>query len=281
MRIGTEIKDQMKITALYTAFERLCEPEYYFKGETHNFWEIVILTDGCLGAAANGEVFSLKKGQAIIHAPMELHRVWVEGNEPAKFIIFTFESDHMPDCSAKVFQISNPDFPKEILNDIKNSFELYDISVLGIKDGFELPASVSIKKLELLILDTISTNVNASTRHKPKQAKSFEAVAKLLEANINKPLSVPEIARMSNMSESNLQKTVMRYTGMGVMHYFNRLKMTSAISMIQIGKSIKEVSETFGFADPNYFSTVFKRTIGSSPSSWKQNNADSYSDLST
>ena len=44
--------------------------------------------------------------------------------------------------------------------------------------------------------------------------------------------------------------------------------MDSAISMLRKGLSVKEISQRLGYTDSNYFSTVFKRVIGVSPTSY-------------
>ena len=77
---------------------------------------------------------------------------------------------------------------------------------------------------------------------------------------------VDEIAALCSMSTPNLAKTFSRYTGMGVMSYFNSLKMSKAVELLKSGVSIKETSARLGFLNQNYFSTVFKRTMGLSPS---------------
>ena len=91
----------------------------------------------------------------------------------------------------------------------------------------------------------------------------------VLENNVTKPLSVPEIAKMCNMSEINLKKTFSKYSGMGVIKYFNRLKIAEATEMIKNGMSVAETAAALGFANQNYFSTVFKRITGNSPGFYK------------
>ena len=86
-----------------------------------------------------------------------------------------------------------------------------------------------------------------------------------MENNINTNLSVGEIAEMCHMSEVNLKKTFSRYSGMGVMAYFNNMKIKTAVKMIENGVSVKETAAALGFSNQNYFSTVFKRIMGSAP----------------
>ena len=92
---------------------------------------------------------------------------------------------------------------------------------------------------------------------------------RVLEKNIDKSLTVSELAALCRMSEINLKKLFSRYAGVGVIAYFNRLKMTRAVAMLKSGMSAKETAAALGFANQNYFSTVFKRIHGVPPSFYK------------
>ena len=92
---------------------------------------------------------------------------------------------------------------------------------------------------------------------------------KILENNIDKRLSVSDIARLANMSEINLKKTFSKYAGTGVMAYFTELKINTAISLIKSGASVKECAMSLGFDNQNYFSATFKRVTEKRPSEYK------------
>ena len=98
-----------------------------------------------------------------------------------------------------------------------------------------------------------------------KSKINYNAVIKVLDENIDKRLSVSQIAKLCNMSAISLQKTFSRFANMGVMEYFNRIKIKAAKKFFEEGLSVKEVAMSLGFEDPNYFSTVFKRITGNSP----------------
>ena len=67
------------------------------------------------------------------------------------------------------------------------------------------------------------------------------------------------------MSESTIKKTFSRYAGIGMVEYFNQMKMRQAARLLEEGKSVGQAAEAVGFHDQNYFSTVFKRIVGMSP----------------
>ena len=261
--------DTFRIKALHTAFEERFSSSYYFAGEYHNFWEMVIVSDGELGVTAGSDVFVLKKGQAVIHEPMEFHRLWSEGESCPNIVLFSFSADGMPKYSSKIFKITDLKVPIEILAQIKDTFEISGLSVMNIKEEEKVSYQIALKNLEIFILSTVSQKIKKDDTIKSRTAKNYTAIVNVMENNIDKNLSVAEIADMCNMSEINLKKTFSRYSGMGVMAYFNKLKITASVSMLRNGMTVQETADALGFANQNYFSTVFKRIMGNPPTYYK------------
>jgi len=71
------------------------------------------------------------------------------------------------------------------------------------------------------------------------------------------------------MSKSNLSKIFLKYSGMGVISYYNQMKINYAIPMLKGNMSVKEVAEKLGFENQNYFCTVFKKIKGKAPSHYR------------
>ena len=82
-------------------------------------------------------------------------------------------------------------------------------------------------------------------------------------------MSAGEIAAECGMSVSTLQKLFYRYTGMGMMKYYEGVKMQYAETLLDNGYLVKEVAFAVGYKDQNYFSTAYKRYCGNSPSERK------------
>ena len=75
---GCVVDKCIRLTSVFTIFEAIYQEDYYFGGETHDFWEFVCVLDGVLGVTAGEDVFLLERGQAVLHKPMEFHRLWAE-----------------------------------------------------------------------------------------------------------------------------------------------------------------------------------------------------------
>lgn len=266
----TDVAEAFRITTLYTAFKETYNPNYVFTGEYHNFWEIVVVLNGELGITAGSDAFTLKKGRAVLHEPMEFHRLRSVGGSSPTVVIFSFAAENMPKYQSKIFEVLDLKEPPHILEDMHEAFDFSDLIYLsGVKENSETRYQLALKSLESFILRLISRQMNTKKFKKSRTAEHYSKIITVMEDNIDKNLSVSDIAELCNMSEINLKKTFSLYAGMGVTAYFNTLKVSTAISMLKNGMTVSETAAALGFANQNYFSTVFRRINGHSPSYYK------------
>lgn len=268
-KIDTE--KSFRITSLNSAFQHTYKNDYSFAGESHDFWEIVMVLDGKIGVTAGSDVLMLKKGQAIIHEPMEFHRLWSEeGSEPT-IIIFSFDADNFPTLTSKIFLIKDLDEPKRVLSKIAQAFTYCGDSVLIDRVLFEkeTEAQIAVKALELFVMNTVTGIIVRDSSSKSRSAVNYSTIVEVLESNLDKNLSISDIAKLCHMSEVNLKKTFSKYLNIGVINYYNSLKINSAMIMLKNGMTVRETAEALGFANQNYFSTVFKRITGRTPSYYR------------
>ena len=258
------------ITALYTAFQAVYGADYYVSGETHDFWEIVIVTEGEIGVTAGKDVFHLRRGQAILHEPNEFHNLWSERGHAAGFVIFSFSAPRLTLPPFKIFEVRDLSEPFSILAEIENSLQMHKHWAEGVKAGCEQKAALALKRLELFLLQTLFENQPQRAGNPLSQsAKHYAAVVKFLEENLHRNLSIAEIAAACQLGEVNLKKIFSRYAGVGVIAYFNHLKTQAAVKMLENGATVRETAEQLGFVNQNYFCTVFKRIMGKAPKSFK------------
>ena len=73
------------------------------------------------------------------------------------------------------------------------------------------------------------------------------------------------------VSRASLYNKVKVLTGLGVNDYINRIRIERAEELLtQTNKSINEISSEVGFTYPRYFSTLFKKVKGVTPTQFKE-----------
>lgn len=90
-----------------------------------------------------------------------------------------------------------------------------------------------------------------------------------ITANINTDIDVNTLIEMSHLSKSRFYALFKKYTGTSPLHFQNSYRLSSAADhLIIYDMSVNEVSRQLGFSDPLYFSRLFKKQFGVSPSKY-------------
>ena len=268
---GCETKNVLSINKIYTFFKKHFESGYFFRGESHNFYEIVCVLKGEVGITAGKSVFILKEGEMTFHPPGEFHAIWEENASTPDVIVFSFSAHSFPLISAKIFSIGEEGKTEiqDLLSFVKTNFLTQGNYIEKIKEGAEIKSALAIKKLEIFILNYLCSKCGYELNNISDNSEIFTKIISVMENNINSSLSIDEIASLCKISVSTLEKTVNKYLGYGAITHYNTLKMNKAQAMLINGATVKETAFTLGFSNQNYFSSRFKKYYGYAPSSFK------------
>lgn len=256
----------IRITGFYTAFEAVREVGFFFDGESHNSWECVFIVKGSAGVSSDEAVYTLQAGQMIIHPPCEFHRIWNNGDIDLKIIIFSFQAAAFPLKQHGVYNFPSQERLYQVLKRIQSVYDLHSVTrVDKPKAGVTLAeVQQAVNKLENYFIDLFCHGEEISPI-RDKNAKTYSRALKMMKDNLSSRVSVQEVAEACGISVSGLQKLFRRFAGIGVAKYYEGMVMERARMMLEDGGRVKEVAFELGYEDQNYFSTVYKRYFGSSP----------------
>lgn len=271
----TEYKDfpiskKINIRSMISAFRCRYKSNYKFEGESHDFWEFNCVLDGHVSVAVDDKVFELHKGQLIFFNPLEFHNMCSTKGTNPDVLIMSFRLSDVLNFDKRIVTISDRIIEEllELYSFGRRIFNFNDICVDSIKEGKETEMQIFANKLEILLLEMIKEDKTVEEQVKTRSAVHYAKIIRVLKENINKSLTIKDIAARTNMSESNVKKVFSMYANQGIMSYFNELKMIEAQKLLKDGLSVCEVSKALGFAEQNYFSNVFKKAMGFSPKNW-------------
>lgn len=110
-------------------------------------------------------------------------------------------------------------------------------------------------------------------------ADIVEAAIHYMNENINKKLSTGSIAAYTGYSSSQFSLLFAKRTGMSPIAYFNQLKVNLAKRLlVESNLKINQICHKVGIADQYYFSRLFTKTTGLSPSQYRITNKHPHSD---
>lgn len=148
--------------------------------------------------------------------------------------------------------LSNDEFNIKCFEDIS---ELNDIDSIIIKDGHALPS-------------------NGKENYDEGRNIILKAIG-YMNANFKKDIMLEEVSNFVNISSFYFSKIFKEYTGKNYVDYITDLRIEMAKEKLREGiESIKEICYEIGYNDPNYFSRVFKKVEGLSPTEYKSKYID-------
>jgi AraC-like DNA-binding protein len=239
---------------------------YHFSwdnGRTLHEYQINYITEGGGILETRNGSFHIKAGTFMIIRKGEWHRYrpiqksgWVEnyigfdGELAEKFL---GQSVFEPEQS-----IIHCDIREEFIDTYHKIFDL----VLKEEPGFQQVASGMIIKL-LGYIVAFQKQRNFSGKH---IEKVIQKVRFRIRENIEGDIDLRKLAENNNIGYSYFRKMFKKYTGISPHQYHLELKIMRAKELIiSTDKSIKEISFELGFQSIYYFSRLFKKKVGMSP----------------
>ena len=93
-----------------------------------------------------------------------------------------------------------------------------------------------------------------------------------LEAHYSEEISLENIAEQVNISPQYFSKLIKKNTGFNFIDWLSMLRVKKAKELLTNSNyTVKEVCFMVGYKDPNYFSRIFKKRIGITPSEFIKN----------
>ena len=272
------IDDDFCVYAFYSAFFRNCSHEYFFQGETHDFWEFCYVLKGSACVTVDDKVIKLCENQIIFHKPMEFHSLRTDADKPTNLLIVSFSASGMlmNYFKDKTFLL-NHSLKEEltrVINYLKSTGEYNDeelLPVISLEKMSKLPNGINYFK-NLIENFLISLSVEGESRVqivKNSETDIYTDALRIISDYIYEKITVDELSRKCNVSSAYLKKIFAKYNGLGIHEYILQNKILIAKQMLAEGEQVTTVADTLGFSSQNYFSTVFKRKTGVNPSDYK------------
>jgi AraC-like DNA-binding protein/quercetin dioxygenase-like cupin family protein len=119
------------------------------------------------------------------------------------------------------------------------------------------------------LLSSIGLAHASAGRSEPGDRHLERAFAYMAE-RLDQHITLEELARHTGVSRQHLIHLFKQETGMPPIEYFLRLKMQRAGQLLHLtSMSVKEVAAVVGIDDPYYFSRLFRKRMGCSPTSFR------------
>ncbi len=238
----------MKLT--YFRHHKLGIPAHIIQASRITFDEITIVLKGELEYEINGKFIVLKEGDGLFLRQGDIRKRNITYN--CDYVSFNFESHTYIDLPTSI--------PNCLSNEVKLALSICD----GIFDKHYNYIS-GISSALSLIVKLFEEQVSTKEDH-PITIK----IRKFLKAHLNDKFTLKDISEQIGYSPNYCDTLFKKKTGYAIMDYVIRERIEQAKGLLAENVlSLKEISDTIGFDDYNYFSRAFKKKTGYSPLKYK------------
>lgn len=122
----------------------------------------------------------------------------------------------------------------------------------------------------------IMENEHKSDPETPQDEQFIILLNKIISENMdNTELDVNMVAQLMHMSRATLYNKMKTFIGVGVNEYITQQRIRHAQQLLtDTALGIRDISEQTGFTYQRNFSTIFKNTVGESPSEYRKKNKE-------
>lgn len=138
--------------------------------------------------------------------------------------------------------------------------------------ALKIESAISTKQIENINLEMIRKYCilvrNQSLRnHSPIIRKAIDYI----NLNLSSPLGLKDIAALFNVNPSYLSSLFKKETGGTLTDYVNKQRIDAALKLLNTGDmQVQDIAYYVGISDVNYFSKLFKKQVGYTPSGYRK-----------
>jgi YesN/AraC family two-component response regulator len=177
---------------------------------------------------------------------------------------------------------TNPEFYLPKYYHYENENELMSLLVNANSDYYQryegYKTTVSLKLLEILIKisrDYTSTKIENSQPHFSKAFAKCRNIQHYLNSNYQNKITSVHIEEAFESNYDYLNRVFQKMTGFTILNYLNILRINHAKDLFDSTPiKVSEVGYLVGIDDPYYFSKLFKKITGMTPSQYIKNRSE-------
>ncbi len=130
-----------------------------------------------------------------------------------------------------------------------------------------MPGSIELLEKKALFYRLLSRVLaSARNRNDSRSGSAMERAVQYIHARYMDTLSLESMAAQCGLKPKYFSCLFRKYTGMSPINYLIQYRMNRAYEMLVSGCfSVREVASSVGYADPYYFSRLFKASKGVAP----------------
>jgi len=234
----------------------------------HGRYVLAICIRPAASVVLDGQIFDLQAGDAVLIFPHQYHRYTNVESTDILWLFITFEIHHpgvlelLKNCPVRI--------PPEAWIQIDQLLEFY----LTDKKKTELGLSELLYRTALVLNELVRSRDEIVLGHKDEHdthRELLKGIGQFVNAHLDRPLRVSEIASEFAISESHLRRIFRLAVGVGLGTYIRQSRIHRATGLMDhTDMNFTQIAEQCGYESLYAFSRSFKSAMGQSPSAYRR-----------
>ncbi|MCR4825264.1 MAG: helix-turn-helix domain-containing protein [Bacteroidales bacterium] len=243
---------------------------YRNRPEGTDAWILLYCTDGKGWVEYKGSRYYLNPGQSFIIPAGAPHTYGADDHVPWTLYWVHFKGELAPyfaeDCD-KVCAMADPDHDR-----ITGRTTLFEELFLAIEAGY---GDAQLRYASATLYHFLGTFRYLQAGYKPRQDGSglgiIERCRSYMLEHIEQHISLDDLCRFTGFSPARCNAVFKQHTGMTPVAYLQELRIQTAMQLFEnTDLHVNQVCQKVGIEDPYYFSRLFRKHTGLSPSDWRR-----------
>ncbi len=234
------------------------------KSNFHEEYELQLCLDGEGFVLVRGVRYAFRPGDILLVSPNEIHYTGSDSTLTYTALIF----DGSLFCRLGVCQ-SAPTLPTRIENtDIQKAIERIE-TLIDKKEPYYIARCLScIIDMLIALADCAVTKVESVSL--AREERIVIDALKYIHAHYQEKISLDTVARAVLTDKYALCHAFSHMTGESLVSHLNRHRIGIAMGLLAKGETVAHTAEAVGFDNLSYFTKIFKRITGETPSRYRE-----------
>ena len=231
--------------------------------------EVLLILKGSGRYTVDLRRYEVAAGDVVLCSGGALHDEFPQADQPYQTLCVAIGNLALADLPP--YSLLSPDrcplfHQPEQFADLKELFCLMDRYAAEREPGFqELCQHLMLASLELVRRMAAGRKEDLVTR----EDSTFGRVARYIDRHYAEDLSIEQLARQFYLSPYHLSHIFRQKTGYSLKQYVLRRRIGEAqMRLVNAQDSVQTISEAVGFADASYFSRIFSKYVGLTPTEY-------------
>ena len=214
--------------------------------------------------SVSGKRYKARQGDVLFLSSSSAYTIDISGSYrhyTVNFVLHNEYSDSLFENDITVLHTENEQYFKTAFSRLCETWK-------EKKSGYEMKATMYVYRL----LEALVSELNAKKLENNRTYHTVVRAKEYIDKNYAENITIPFLARLCNMSETNFRRTFLSVFGQTPIAYRDNVRLLNAKALLESGfYSVGEIALRCGFDDVSYFCRFFKKHTGLTPLAFTQN----------